>query len=209
MRPHADTSTPRPDLESIGQFLESVGRLAEELFRAVRSLPRVEADGSSECPFAGELHARKEKLQQELQSRFGTLHSYREFVRSEIARCKNNLVVLRARGDMLHGDRARAEYSQAEVDASAYYERCVKMRDRIEEMVGFVQGILRAASSKQLPPGRGSTGGDQEAPSGPRAGGLGSDDELEKLFDLDSRAMRGGPPGRGSQTRGTQHRGGP
>lgn len=209
MRPPADTSVPGPSLKTITEFVESVGKLAAQLFQAVRSLPRIEADGTSDCPFADELYARKEKLQQELRSRFGTLHSYREFMRSEIDRCKKNLAVLGARGDMLHGDRARARFSEAEADAAAHYERCIKVRDRIEESIQFVQGVLRAASSKQRPASQPLVrGGRTAVPPRRSAGSHGSNPELGGLFELDSQSQSGGPLAKGSGASGGRRRGG-
>lgn len=192
------TSSERPSLESITQHAESLKALAEELVRAVRQLPRVEPDGTSECSFAEELYAKKEELEQQLRTRYGVLHSDLQFVESEIQRCKNNLVVVRARHDQLNGDRAREQFSQAEVELSDYYERCVQTRDRVQEAIQFVQGILDAAASKKYP-GHHGTGLNREtrAPTQGSSDAPALDGELEGLFELD-RGRRSAGEGSGS-----------
>ena len=129
---------------------------------------------------AGGAVAEKEKAQLELQTHYGALQAHRQFVQSEIQRCRNNMTVLQAHQSQLHGDRARSSFSEAEVSASAQLERYAQLLDEIDETVEYVQEVLQAAASKNHPQGdsmvkRGQNGR-------PR-----SDPETESLLELERR----------------------
>ena len=55
------------DLQAACDCIRKTDRAVEELVQAARVLPRVEEDGTSECPFAEELYARKEEAQMEVE----------------------------------------------------------------------------------------------------------------------------------------------
>ncbi|MCX5674663.1 MAG: hypothetical protein NTX87_06610 [Planctomycetota bacterium] len=179
-------------LTDVESTIESARSRAEELLEAVRSLPVVDEEGNSECPFAEELYAKKEKLQAEVEGLFRRLHECKADVEYLIENCKRNLVVVSANEDMLNGDRARAMFSEAEAALAARYKACLLLRDRIVETIRFVDKVLREAVVKRYPgkipeewPGtefsRPATDQNQHLAS-ERSG---ADKELDDLFQLD------------------------
>ena len=54
----------------IEAFLQKAAQCVQELLRAASQLPKIDENGSSECPFAEELYAKKEEAQKK--ARLGT-----------------------------------------------------------------------------------------------------------------------------------------
>ena len=75
------------ELQSI---LDRDKKLIDELEQAMTVLPHVEEDGSSECPFAGELYAKKEELEQQVKDVVKHLQGYDADLTREIRRLKGN-----------------------------------------------------------------------------------------------------------------------
>jgi hypothetical protein len=185
------TTSPTPDQNrlDLGRALDSyiagIRSDAEQLKRITESLPAVDPNGNSECPFARELYARKEKAERELIGRLPMLHQYLNAVEKELARCKGNLVVISSNETRLNGDNAKRMYSDAEVAQAAEYKRWVEKRDRIQETLEFVGRVLGAARTKQFPGGAGGETSQLEAAAGGRpAGGESVGDELEHLLAM-------------------------
>lgn len=163
-----------------GQGLESVlaetDRLVADYLQISHSLPAVDAEGQSECPFAEELYAKKQEAEQKLSGQLSILHTYLSAVGQEIARCKRNLVVISSHETMLNRDDARRNYTDAEVAQAAQYKQFLQKRDRIQEMIERVQDALAESQSKQFP-------GEEARPLPPRTdSSIG--DELEHLLAL-------------------------
>lgn len=188
--------TPHPDQEPLDldkgleSFVAGTRSQAEELLRMTRSLPEVDKNGNSECPFARELYAKKEKAEQELIGRLATLHRYLSAVEQELARCKGNLVVISSRETMLNRDEAKRMYSDAEVAQAAEYKRYVEKRNRIQETLELVEQALAEERTRQFPGGAGQEIPGMGPPPGvPPTGPASVGEELEHLLAL-------GPVGR-------------
>jgi len=177
---HAAQGQRRLDLKAVEEYLGRAEQKAEELWQALDSLPEVDEEGGSDCPFAKELYEKKEALQQEVETALHTLKEYSEEVQKEIVRVKGNMVVISSREDQLHGDRAREHFSEAEVKLAAQYKRLLRLRDRIQEVIEKIEDVIRAARSRVFP------GGQREGaktPAHPVEGG--ADEELEALLELE------------------------
>jgi len=175
-----------PDLKTIRTSIESAKALAEEVVAAVRQLPRVEPDGTSECPFAEELYAKKDALVQRLETQYSALCANMPPMEAEIQRCRHNLATVDGGHARLTGDRARSHFSEAEAELAQHYRNCVQLRDRLREAIQFVQGILQAASSRAY------TGEYSVEPQGwsdtatwGSAAETDMGEEIENLFELD------------------------
>ena len=138
-------------IAEIEAFLQKAAKCVEELLRAASQLPKVDENGSSECPFAEELYAKKEEAQKKVQQCLPQLNIYRGWVGQEINRCKKNLVVISAHQDMLNRDRPRRYFSQAETKLAALYKKLLTLREKIDQMIKKIQEALREAAQKQYP----------------------------------------------------------
>lgn len=122
----------------------------EELQTAARQLPKVEKDGSSECPFAEELYAKKEDAQKHAVCCQSQLHECLQWVQEQIQSCSNDLVVISAHQNQLHKDRPREHFSDAEAKLAALYNKFVKLRETIEETIEEIQKAILEAIQKQF-----------------------------------------------------------
>ncbi|HBG25748.1 MAG: hypothetical protein A2Y10_20275 [Planctomycetes bacterium GWF2_41_51] len=136
------------DVESILQHTEScIGNLDS----AAGQLPRVEEDGSSECPFAKELYDKKEEAQKKVEACLNRLHECHKWCMEQINKCKNNLVIVSANADRLNDDLPLQDFTEAEVKLSAMYKKVIRLNEKIEKMVKKCQKAIQHASQKQFP----------------------------------------------------------
>ena len=194
-----------PKFAEVESDLQAAESTAEALQRAAESLPRVDEDGHSDCPFAEELYAKKDKLQEELQGLIERLQSHHAAIEKEIAKIKNNMVVISTHQDQLHGDRPREYFSEAEAELAALYKRYVQLRDRVADGIEVVLKVLSDAWGRKYPGGKPRehpwAGEDDPSPGQeplmPRRPPGGADQELEDLFEMDRRRgnrCQGTPP---------------
>ena len=125
----------------------------QELLTAARQLPKIEKDGSSECPLelAKELYAKKEEAQKHAVHCQQQLYECLQWVQEQIQGCSNDLAVISAHENQLHKDRPRAHFSDAEARLAAQYNKLVKLREEIEETIEEIQKAIIEASQKQFP----------------------------------------------------------
>jgi hypothetical protein len=138
-------------IAEIESFLPKAAGCIEELLRAARSLPKVDKDGSSECPFAEEWYAKKEEAQEKVSKCLKRLNKYSCWITKEISRCKNNMTVISAHQDQLNNDRPRKYFSEAEAKLAALYKRLISLLEKVKEMFTKAQEAIREAAQKQYP----------------------------------------------------------
>ncbi|MDD5135638.1 MAG: hypothetical protein PHP01_09560 [Phycisphaerae bacterium] len=146
-----DSKEGKLTIAEVESFLGTVDSCIAELAQKISQLPKVEQDGSSECPFARQLYADKEEAQKKVQCCLEKLNEYGSWVQSEIARCKNNLAVITAHENQLNNDRPREYFSDAETQLAALYNRLVQLAQKIQEAIRNIQQALEQASQKQYP----------------------------------------------------------
>jgi DNA repair exonuclease SbcCD ATPase subunit len=161
----------------LASFLKDV----DDLERATTSLPHVEEDGSSECPFSGELYAKKEELEEKVTSGVNRLHDCLADLAKEIQRCKANLGRIQADSAKLNLQETQDCYSEAESEQQRQYRHVVQDREAILVALGKAEAVLKISRTRKSPGGtpRRQTP-PSSAPSGP--GGLGK--ELDGLLSL-------------------------
>ena len=123
----------------------------EQLLQAARQLPRVEEDGSSECPFAEERYAIKEEAQRDAEICLEKLGAYLSWVDDQIGRCENNLQTISSGQQQLNTDSARDKLSEAEEQLDAFRKRLTKLRDDIEDAMKKVDKALQESVGKRFP----------------------------------------------------------
>ncbi|HUT58674.1 MAG TPA: hypothetical protein VNA25_12585 [Phycisphaerae bacterium] len=188
----------RIDLADVKSCIQAARNRAAELLAAARSLPNVDDEGNSDCPFAEELYAKKEKLQREVEGLLKRLHECKADVEYLIDNCKRNLEVVSANEDMLNSDRPRDKFSEAEAALAVKYKAYVRLRERIEETIEIVDKALREAAGKRYPgkipeewPGTGFSPQPTDQDQQPASEQSGADKELDDLFELDRRSRAG------------------
>jgi len=165
---------------------------AQKLQQSSGSLPNVDQEGDSECPFAEQLYAKHEELRKKVQRHLAKLHECLAVVDDQIREYGHDLAVVSAHKDRLNRDRPRDHFSEAEAELASLYKRCLQVRVRVEEAIRFVDEVLQQAATKRFP---GRLPRDREQSGGPVAGRgdpnpvgdgkSGADRELAELFEMD------------------------
>lgn len=193
MKTKADKEQPLTIQEMQGIVTAAVSD-AKQLQQSTGSLPKVDQEGDSECPFAEELYAKHEELRKKVQQRIAELHECLGVVAEQIRKYGNDLVVVSTHEDELNRDRPRAHFSEAEAQLAAVYKRYLQLQNRIEQAILFINDVLEQASAKRFPgkipqerPQLGGASGALAAQtdSNPVGDGKsGADRELTALFEM-------------------------
>ncbi|MCY2928058.1 MAG: hypothetical protein NTV86_00915 [Planctomycetota bacterium] len=185
----------RISLSDVESHLRAARSSVEDLLRAVRSLPDVDEEGHSECHFAEELFAAKEEREVEVRGLLSRLQQDQSDVQWLMKACKNDMVVVAAQEDKLHGDRAREHFSEAQVKLAAKYRCYRQLLKKIKTAIRLLGEALHEASAKKFPgkiPQKWPGLEDSAPPLGKDQHPLdveptGADKELDDLFELDRR----------------------
>lgn len=177
-----------PRGEALRTYLAHVTASVEKLERSLQSLPRVDDQGGSDCPFAEDLYAQKEALEAEVSSAAPTLRAYLAGLEQELSRCAQNLGKVRgAAGRIATAGVVEALDSAAKEAEDAVY-RATTDRDAVELVLPRVEAALKVARTQTYPgkePKRRMLprvpGPDGQAPHGP---GPSLGRELEDVFSL-------------------------
>ena len=177
-----------PDLDDLESEIAAVAADISSLHSAVHSLPAVDDAGRSECPFAEELYAKKEVLQQKVAAHIGRLYDYLGAVEAEIQRLRKNLTVISAHEEMISSDGVRQSFTDAEVNMAALGKRYVQMRERLKETIEDVHRALMDASAKSWPGGMPQPR--SESPSSSAVQHSQDEErEIDDLFEFDRRRV--------------------
>lgn len=139
------------NITEIESYLATVESYVSELIAKIGMLPKVEEDGSSECPFAQKLYAEKEQAEAKVQVCLAKLGEYESWTHSEIARCRSNLTELIAHEQQLNRDSPKQKLSDAESKLAAVYNRLLNLAESIKETINKVEKALEKAGQKQYP----------------------------------------------------------
>lgn len=179
-----------------GKLAEYI-RLVDELESAMTSLPHVQDGGGSECPFAGELYAKKEELEAKVIDAVKHMHSFMADLNRELQRHKANLARIQSDAERLNLQETQQEYDTAETEQAALCRRMAQDRDAITVALGKAEAVLKVSQQRKHPKGVPAQKGPQLGPgpqlpvSGtPQTHPRGLGKEIKDLFPL-------GPLGKG------------
>lgn len=133
----------------IDRFLKQV----DELERAMTSLPHVENNGSSECPFAGDLYAKKEELEQQVLAGIQTLRGHLADLEREGQRCRANLGRIQADAGRLNLEDTQDQYAVAETEQRRQYREVLQGRDATLVALGKAEAVLKVSRTRKFPGG--------------------------------------------------------
>ncbi|MBC2714917.1 MAG: hypothetical protein HF978_06370 [Desulfobacteraceae bacterium] len=141
------------DMKTVDSFLDKVERILEELISKANQLPKIDENGFSECPFAEELYAYKEKAARNLEKAIKRLRQYILPVEREIERCRQNLKKISSDRQKLHDDEAKKNYNNAKEAQLSEYNQAIQRRKRLFEIIQKADKELEKAKEKKWPPG--------------------------------------------------------
>lgn len=135
---------------------------AAELRRDTDTLPRVNADGSSECPFSENLFYRKERTAQFVRDDLRQLRDFLTSCTNHIAIGQNKIHELAHEREALNGKAAQDCFAKAELHWQAQLQNDQQVRRDLIDTIAEVEATLREAGARQFP------GGDPRGPFGKR-----------------------------------------
>jgi hypothetical protein len=135
---------------------------AAELRRDTDTLPRVNPDGSSECPFAEDLFYRKERTAQFVRDDLRQLRDFLTSCTNHIAIGQNKIHELAHEREALNGRAAQDWFAEAELRWQAQLRNDQQVRRDLIDTIAEIEATLREAGARQFP------GGDPRGPFGKR-----------------------------------------
>lgn len=169
------------------RVLAAICNDVNQLEQAINSLPAVDKNGGSECPFAAELYARKEALEEKVSHWVEELNRFLGFLENEIKRCKKNLETIGADASRLHLTETKQEYANAEFEQLSQYRSAVQDRDAVYITLMKARAVLKVSRTRKFPGGAPSVNDGAFGTNSPERGvssqgNLGS--EVEGLLSL-------------------------
>lgn len=136
-----------PELQrEIRYFMQKVTEL-----EAAMALPHVDKRGGSECPFAEDLYAEKERLEREVLTGVTRLSGYLLTLEKWIENCRENIERIEGDGQKLHGAEAQGCYSDAVNHLQTEYRRAVQDKDAVSIAVKKAKAVLQVSSTRKFP----------------------------------------------------------
>jgi len=165
-------------METVDSFIETMEILIDELVSKANQLPNVDKNGYSECPFAEDLYADKEKAVDDVERALTKLMQYIDPVKGEVDRCRHNLKQINADSKMLRTDPAKKDYDFAKKIQASEYNQAIERRKKLFELIQRAVEELHKAKEKQQPLGKpeAQRNFNSAAVSGPRGSGFQSID---------------------------------
>jgi hypothetical protein len=152
------------DLESIESDIRSMDHLLTKLEHQAGILPKVDKEGSSECPFARELYSLKEEAEEKVIDHLKNLRMDYKALRKEISRCRKNLQLIQSEVNRIRLDDTLKAYSEAEGSLEFYYKRAIDLKVRLTESMADARKLLDITKVKKWPLGKARKTDDESAP---------------------------------------------
>jgi hypothetical protein len=130
--------------------LKSISSHIKELESAL-ALPEVNEDGSSECPFAQSLYAKKEELEEQVTHDLEKLKRYAKVLDNEIQRCQRNLAKIQADGGKLNLLETSEHYSHAANAQQQHLKSAIEDKDAISVVLSKAQAVLNVSRTRKYP----------------------------------------------------------
>jgi len=148
------TKASKEDEEALKNFwriVSDVDKRIKELESKLSTLPRVDEEGTSECPFAEDLYAQKEEAEENLSRLLPILQEFISLLDREVSRCQHNLDRIRSGADNLANPEAKRRFQAAEWAQKQEYLRAVEDRRTADYLLEKAAVVLKRAQSKKFP----------------------------------------------------------
>ena len=132
--------------------LWSVGNAAvSKLQNCLSMLPKVNEDGTSECPFAETLYAEKEEAEQTLRSTVNLVRSYVPVIEEALVAAQSDLGQIQDKIGGLSGEEVKEELKDAEREARRLVNEILKDQRWFSDLLSSIQHALGEARAKRFP----------------------------------------------------------
>jgi len=125
----------------------------EDLQQTYRVLPKVDKDGYSECPFAEDIYAKKQRHELEVANHLDRLKHEKNEVIKKIHALKNTLTIIDSDRESIHNLSAYEKYEQAE-EKKRKEIKCLRAQlERLQLQINDLEILLGITGKKKWPNG--------------------------------------------------------
>jgi hypothetical protein len=139
------------DLKDVDSFMSYQTKLFDKLQSKIRELPKVDAKGQSECPFAEDLYFRKEEAVDEVTKALKRASGYRILLKQEIARIRKNLKQIHDGAGSLHLDEAKEKYALAIQAQEIPLKKNIQRQKRLVDLISKGKKLLQLDKKNKWP----------------------------------------------------------
>ena len=140
--------------ETFDGKLYEARRAIEKLGVKENALPKVEADGQSECSFAEQCYAQKEEIVGELRRLIAVFRSYVPAIDAEVARIERDYMLTGAARDRLHGAEPRRKLTESERKIREWRDGVIEQGRKATDMIKAMENAIAEADKKKWPLGQ-------------------------------------------------------
>lgn len=140
--------------ESFDSKLYEAQRAVEVLHVKCNTLPKVDANGQSECPFAERCYAEKEAAAENVHRLISVFRSYLPAISAEVARIERDYMVTGATRDRLHGAEPTRKLTDAEREIEQWCDGVVEQGHQAAAMIEVMESAVTEADKKKWPLGQ-------------------------------------------------------
>jgi len=135
----------------VGQVLRELEPLLKQLEDFWPMMPKVDANGNSECPFAEDMYRKKAGLEKKVLEKVAVLRDMRNDIARELERCKRNLARISVDAGKLQTRGAVKQYDKGFCVQEQEYLEAKWQLDEVEETLLRAQATLEASRRKAYP----------------------------------------------------------
>ena len=128
-----------------------VSSLLENLDHKIHSLPKVDEQGQSECPFAEKLYAEKEESAQELCEALSRLKEELQRILHQIASVKHDLSSITSDAGLVQLDAVSQKYNEAEAEGWRRLKTLEEQKQILQELLQQGEALLSESKQRSWP----------------------------------------------------------
>ena len=140
--------------KDVDSFIRYMPEYLEELKSKIKVLPKVDEKGQSECSFAEDLYAEKEKAAKSLVEYLEKGPKCLKYVDKELAKFSRNLSRIKSDHGSLHDTHAKEKYRFAERFQRHHIEKNIQRRKKLIDLISKANKLLKKAREKKWPLGK-------------------------------------------------------
>ena len=125
----------------------------EDLQQTYRILPKIDKDGYSDCRFAEDIYAKKQRHELEVASHLDKLKREKKEVIKKIRNIKNASIIIASDKESIHNLSAYEKYEQAEAEQQEKIKLLRTEIERLQLQINDLEILLGVTSQKRWPKG--------------------------------------------------------
>jgi chromosome segregation ATPase len=140
-----------PSKKAVEAELACISNEINDLESAISSLPSVNEDGESECPFAESLWAKKEELEEKISGRINVLTTHLMGLDAKKLRCQKELDRIQEDYKKLNLQETSDHYAEAVLRQEEKIRSLQEMKDAVTAVLARARSVLKRSQGRKFP----------------------------------------------------------